>query len=411
MTSAVASPYYETPTKKHGVFYHTNWSCYARNYQVKDLPISNMTDIVYAFFNIAADGTVSSGDTWADFQNPFIGNGVPPQNTWSSPSNDLGLFGQFQKLRQQGSTFNLALAIGGWTWSTNFSTAMSTAVSRQNIVTSLTNILKPWPGLFNGICIDWEYLSDNGVNYGNAGNTVSSHDATNFIEFLKLLREEMKGFRIYLAVTAAPENIKMPVQSIHPLVDEFHVMTYDFHSSSFGDTITGHQTNLRPSSYGTYSVEEAVSVWLGYGVPSSKIFIGAALYSRGFANTGGLGKSCSGTSPDMSWEPGVVDYKSLPLPGAVELWDPLARAGYSFDSVKRLVNSYDTVESVKEKCQFVFDNDLGGIICWETSADFPYENPKSLIKTIYNNLTHGSAEIASDKVLVKPTAPGQMFSS
>ena len=65
------------------------------NYFVKDLPIDNITDIAYAFFNIDETGKTYSGDPWADFDQTFIGKGVEPQNTWDSPPEDLGIIGQF----------------------------------------------------------------------------------------------------------------------------------------------------------------------------------------------------------------------------------------------------------------------------------------------------------------------------
>ncbi len=51
--------------------------------------------------------------SWADFENPFIGKGVDPQNTWNSPPSDLGLFGQFNKLyAKTNGSFNLMLSNG-----------------------------------------------------------------------------------------------------------------------------------------------------------------------------------------------------------------------------------------------------------------------------------------------------------
>lgn len=404
------STYFDSPTGKHAIYYHTSWSNYGRNYQVKDLPIDNITDVAYAFFNVSADGKVFSGDEWADYQNPYVGKGVDPQNSWSSPPIDLGNLGQFSKLRRQGKKFNFALSLGGWSWSTHFSEAVSTELNRQNLVSNIRTVFDKYPGLFNGVNIDWEYLSNDGVNYGNAGNVASKADADNFVQFLKLLRGNLgSSYRISIAVVAAPEKIKMPVNLIHPLVDEIHVMTYDFHDGSWGEKVGAHHTNLRKSSLGKYSVEEGVAAWLGYGVPSNKIYIGVAFYSRGFANSDGIGKVSSGGSPDKSWENGVVDYKALPLTGAKEMWDPEAHAGYSYDPTKKILNSYDTVQSVKEKCQFVFDNDLGGVIVWESSGDAPYNSEKSLMKVMRDNLTHGKPKDVPQSPRVIPTPPGGTF--
>lgn len=116
--------------------------------------------------------------------------------------------------------------------------------------------------------------------------------------------------------------------------------------------------------------------------------IGAALYSRGFANTTGLGQDSHGVVSDMSWEMGVCDYKSLPRPGSIEYWDANAKATYSYDSRKRILNSYDSVESVIEKAKYVWEQGLKGIIVWESSGDFPKDHERNLLKTLHRHLSH-----------------------
>jgi chitinase len=170
--------------------------------------------------------------SWADFQNPFIGDGIPPQNTWSSPAQELGLFGQFTKLEAElNNSFHLTLAIGGWTWSQNFSLAVSTASSRQSLAQSIITLFQQWPA-FRGVSIDWEYLSGNGVNYGNAGNVVSTSDPANFLSFVQTLRGmfNQQGWTTYtiaMCCTPAPEKLQFNVGSLVPYIDEWHVMTYE----------------------------------------------------------------------------------------------------------------------------------------------------------------------------------------
>ena len=139
---------------------------------------------------------------------------------------------------------------------------------------------------------------------------------------------------------------------------------------SFADgsytTTTAHQSNLYPSPYGPYSASGAVDAYLSYGVPASKLFIGVPFYSRGFSGTTGLGAPSTGPSPDMSWQPGVVDYKALPVTGAVEMWDDTAKAGYSYDATRKVLNTYDVPQAVQAKCQYVIQKGLGGIIIWES---------------------------------------------
>ena len=158
---------------------------------------------------------------------------MEPQNTWSSPKSDLGLFGQFNKLYNSTSgAFNLQLSIGGWTWSKYFSLAVRTAESRSSLAKSIVDLFLEWK-CFHGVSIDWEYLSNDGVNYGNDGNVVDRNDPENLAQFLKLLRSEFMqqgwtDYTIAMCFTPAPPKIKFDVKTFVPLIDEWHIMTYEF---------------------------------------------------------------------------------------------------------------------------------------------------------------------------------------
>ena len=72
--------YNETATKKKFTLYFTNWGIYARGCPPSKLPIDKIPEISYAFFNVNADGTLASGDEWADFNKRFVtaDEGVAP---------------------------------------------------------------------------------------------------------------------------------------------------------------------------------------------------------------------------------------------------------------------------------------------------------------------------------------------
>jgi chitinase len=344
---------FNTPTGKRAIYYHTSWSGYARNFQVKDIP-ECVTDIAYAFWNVNQDGTISTMDDWADLSKRFTTDGIQPLDTWNDTTGMFGNFGQLKKLRDSGRQLNVTLSLGGWSSSKYFSQAMSSDISRNMLITNIINTFKQYP-IFTGVSLDWEYVSNNGINYGLDGNTVSPQDSDNFILFLQKLRlgfnsNSMNTYIISMCCVADPDKAKFDIENMHQYLNELHVMTYDFHDGSWGETKTAHHTNPRKSSFGKFSCEEAADYYLNRGVPSTKIFIGAAFYSRGFSNTDGPGKTASGGSPDISWEKGSVDYKNLPLSGSIEYFDQEAKAAYSYDPVKKIFNSYDNVESIKEKC-------------------------------------------------------------
>lgn len=383
-----------TPTgpKKRCIYYHANWSMYARNYQIKDIP-EQVTDISYAFFNLNPDGTVIQGDSWADTEKR-ITDGVAPQDSWNDPGVGFyGNFGQIKKIQNSGRKLDVSLSVGGWTWSKNFSPAVSTPATRTNFVNSVIDIFKKYT-IFSGISVDWEYVSNDGVNYGNTGNIAHKDDCANLILFLIQLRNAlnsngMSNYTIAMCTIADPNKCKFDLENVHPHLDEIHIMTYDFHDGAWGETTSKFQCNPRKSEFSSFSCEEAADYYLSRGVPSTKLFIGAAFYSRGYNNTDGIGKPASGGSPDKSWDVGSVDYKQLPLPGATEYNDPISKAAYSYDPVRRVVNTYDNTVSVIEKCKIIYEKNLGGCIVWESSADYPYTHERSLMKTFYNNLTNG----------------------
>lgn len=379
-------------------YYHTNWSTYGRAYQVKDIPIDYTPEIAYAFLNLKknASGYYEAviSDPYSDTDKRYTTDSVPPADTYypEPPAGAyFGNFGQFKKLKDLGKKFHLGLSIGGWTWSKHFSDAMLNEMSRKVFLDSILAICDKYP-IFDKINIDWEYISPGGKSYGLPTNITRAEDGSNFISFLKETRQRLnasgkKHYKISGALVAAPNKMDaLPVEEMSVHMDEFHLMTYDYNSSAWGETLAGHHTNLRPAEYCPYSVEESVQAYLDRGVPASKIYIGAALYSRGFANTDGLNTTSSGAVTDKSWEDGVLDYKDLPVSGAVELWDDKCKAHYSYDSVKRELNSYDTVRSIEEKCKFIKEKGLKGLIFWETSGDFPITHERSLIKAAYDNL-------------------------
>ena len=66
-----ALPEGEEMSRKKCIVYHTNWANYARNFQVKDIPLQGITDIAYAFFNLQDSGgglyKIVSGDTYPPY--------------------------------------------------------------------------------------------------------------------------------------------------------------------------------------------------------------------------------------------------------------------------------------------------------------------------------------------------------
>ena len=391
--------------------YFGNWDVYARNYFIANIPIQYTPTIAYAFFNIQQNASgyyvPTISDAWADDQQRFTVTGVPPLDSWNPPTLPFyGNFHQIQNLKAAGNRFRVLLAVGGWSYSANWSTVASTSATRSAFIMELINLMTTY-SIFDGLTIDWEYPSSDNVDHGLAGNTVSPSDTANFVLLLHDIRAAFNAaghtnWLITAAMSADPALINTyPVAQICSYLDQLHCMTYDFSSSAWGACPAGHHTNLYMSnttpSYTPFSVDTSIQAYLNKGAPANKLYLGVAFYSRGFLGATALGGASNGVVPDMSWEAGVCDFCSLPRTGAVEMWDDVCKAHYSLDTTQKIINSYDTPQSVIYKCNYVKKYGLGGVIVWEISGDFPVTNSRSLVKTLYENL------ILNPNIMVTPT--------
>ncbi|KAJ6441705.1 26S proteasome subunit RPN7 [Purpureocillium lavendulum] len=356
--------------------YFTNWGIYGRNYQPSDLPASHISHLLYAFMNIQSDGTVVSGDTYSDIEKHY------PGDSWNDQGKNVyGCVKQLYLLKKANRHLKVMLSIGGWTWSTNFPAAASSASTRSNFAKSAVNLVKDW-GL-DGIDLDWEYPSND-------------DEARNMISLLQAVRDELdsyaaraaKGhhFELSIAAPAGPKNYnKLYMKDIGRLVDHVNLMAYDYAGS--WDNTTGHManiyTNLQNPVTTKYCTDDAVSAYIGGGVPASKMVLGMPLYGRSFESTNGLGKSFSGIGAG-SFENGIWDYQVLPKSGATVQYDSVAKASYSYDSGSREFISFDTPDMVKEKVSYLKNKGMAGSMFWEASGD--RQDGSSLVATSINSL-------------------------
>ncbi|KAJ3276654.1 hypothetical protein HDV01_004187 [Terramyces sp. JEL0728] len=384
------------------IVYHTNWACYGRNYQVKELPVNFISDINYSFLDLKKNAqgyyVPAFSDPWSDTDKRYTNEAesvLPLDHQQPASQGEyFGNLGQFMKLKKAGWKFNFGLSIGGWSFSTHFSEAVSTPESRLAFVATCMAILHQFPGLISRLDFDWEHISPPGTNYGKEGNSASPNDGVNFGLLLELLRNHLdhspfSQVTLTACVTGVPSAMTaLPLTVMARLLESINIMTYDMASSSYGQCSAGHHTNLYSTPYSPTSIDQAVKAYISLGFPRDKIVIGAAFYSRGFANTDGLGKPSFGIVADKSWEDGVCDYRTLPRPGAEEYYDEAAQAHYSYDGQRKILNSYDSVRSVKAKCEYVWREGLKGVIVWESAGDVPVSDPRSLINALYNGLAN-----------------------
>jgi len=359
--------------------YFVQWGIYQRNYQPADLPVGDLTHVIYSFMNLNADGTVFTADTYADLQKHY------PADSWNDVGNNAyGTVKQLYLLKKANRKLKTMLSIGGWTWSTNFPSAASTDANRKNFAKTSVTLMKDWG--FDGIDIDWEYPAD-------------ATQASNMVLLLQAVRAEMDSysrqyannyhFQLSIAAPAGLDNVnKLQLKQLGQVLDHVNLMAYDYAGS--WSTTSGHDANLYNVNAGStpFNTDAAVTAYLAGGIPANKLVLGMPIYGRSFEQTNGIGQPFNGIGQadqsHGSWEAGVWDYKALPKSGATMTCDNAAVACYSYDANAKELISFDTPDIIKTKVQYLQSKGLGGSMFWEASGD--KKGADSLIGTSHKAL-------------------------
>lgn len=294
-------------------------------------------------------------------------------------------FRKLLSLKQKNPELKILISIGGWAWSENFSDAVLSDTSRTAFAASAVEIIRKYN--LDGVDIDWEYPGQP----GEEGNVVRPVDKQNFTLMFaalrkaldkleketgnkKLLTTAVGGFATFLEYTEMKKASKY--------LDYVNLMTYDYYSGE----VAGHHTNLYPSKIykGPNSADQAIRAFINAGVPARKLVMGIAFYSR---NSKVVAGSASGLGAKyMAGEFGkgytMIKDSLVNRNGFKEFKDQDAKASYLFNPATGTLMTYDDEWSVREKCKYVLNKKMAGVMFWEYSSDPKEYLLNEIVKTL-----------------------------
>jgi len=237
--------------------------------------------------------------------------------------------------------------------------------TRKVFIDSIISALRTYN--FDGIDYDWEYPTQS--------------EKELFTELVKETREALDKYKPGLLLTAAfgaaagRVNVNYNVRELNKYLDYFNMMTYDYNAWSTPFD-TRHHTNLYTSQIASraYSADSAIKAFIAGGADPKKIVMGVAAYGRKATNvqaTSATINGINGLSDNAKLSIKLDEiyriYYENPNTKYVRYWDDDAKAAWLFDGETFI--SYDDEESIKEKCKYTLENNLGGVMYWEYNSD------------------------------------------
>jgi chitinase len=375
------------------VGYLASWGVRSKGTRIAELPGDLLTHVIYAFARIAPDGRLALGDRCLDL-------GECAGRSGQGGVGAGGNFAQLRILKDRHPRLKLLMAVGGWTGSGRFSDVALTPESRRAFVASAIDVvIRQQPGLFDGIDVDWEYP----VGGGLAANATRPDDRQNFTLLLVELRRQLdaqgaRDDRRYLltaATAAGPTHVaNLELDRVSAVVDWINLMTYDYHSGSriahFNAPLYSPVGDPTPH----LNVDATVRLYREQGVLPRKVVVGVPFYGRSYGRVPsanrGLFQPAGGPAP-REWGAGELDYDALTrkrpeADGFRRFWHPDARVPWLYKESIGTWITYDDVQSIGQKADYVRARGLGGIMAWELGGD----DDGTLVRTIHARLNAGS---------------------
>ncbi len=144
-----------------------------------DSAARQLSHLFYAFGAVSSKGLAQLAD-------PCTDAGLCGGDSASFGSANFAALGS---LKRRNPRLRVLISLGGWNGSEYFSDAAATPQSREAFAQSIIDVFfRPYPGLFDGVDIDWEYPVAGGMD----GNRHRPSDRENFVALMAKIRNKLE---------------------------------------------------------------------------------------------------------------------------------------------------------------------------------------------------------------------------
>nr|CAD7195618.1 unnamed protein product [Timema douglasi] len=259
------------------VCYFDSWSLTRTGddqYRIEDIDPSLCTHVIYAFADLASDGTIQVGDPSTDLPSGLDG------------------YNRLQQLKQHSSHLKTLISVNAVSPAV-FSLVFNNKTLRAVFVNSTTNFVEEHG--FDGLDVDWEYPA--------IGKGTSPTDKVAFSETLSDLRNKFTPLGLLLTIACPSPSIYIrksyDVTSI-TLLEMFSHLRGGKVVNNFGNTtlstpdqnsdldipVIGSLVYCETNALNYVATENAgVENWLSSGAPVEKIILGMGFFGSTFILT------------------------------------------------------------------------------------------------------------------------------
>ncbi|OLN96114.1 Chitinase A1 [Colletotrichum chlorophyti] len=357
-----------------------------RGAPVDSIPWDKYTDAKYAFAETAEDGSLNLTKAAPD-QLPVFVKAAHANNV------------------------KALVSIGGWTGSRFFSSSIGSPANRTAFVKTVLDLVATYD--LDGVDFDWEYPNRQGLGC----NTINTADTANFLSFLQELRQKQpKPLYLTAAGSLFPWYNAAGVSAVNgtlggfsDVLDYVMIMGYDIYgawAATGGPNAPLAFTCDPRNNQG--GIKEGVDKWINSGIPADKLVLAVGAYGHGFSvnSTSAFtapgvlnafppqnssnrfqGSSwdddprideCGNASPPSGtytfWslikEGKFLDETGKPREGIAYGYDNCSQTPYLYNETAQIWVSYDNVQSLTAKGNYITSSKLAGFALWEAGGDY-----------------------------------------